>query len=40
MAAEHLAFVWADEQKCRELLPKEIVDDFEKNKIFEKLLDR
>lgn len=31
---EHQAYVWADEKTCRELLPKHIVDDFEKNGIF------
>lgn len=40
LSAEHQAYVWADEQKCRELLPREIIEDFEKNRIFEKLLDR
>ena len=32
---EHQAYVWADKEKCRELLPKEIMEDFEKNGVFE-----
>lgn len=35
LSNEHQAFVWADVKECRKLLPKEIIDDFEKNKIFE-----
>lgn len=35
LSDEHQAYVWADKKKCIELLPKEIVDDFEKNRIFE-----
>ena len=37
LSAEHQAFVWADEEECRTLLPKEIIGDFEKNKIFSNL---
>jgi 8-oxo-dGTP diphosphatase len=32
---EHQAYVWADEAKCRELLPKAIISDFEKNQVFD-----
>ncbi len=35
LSNEHQAFIWADKKECQELLPKEIIDDFEKNKIFE-----
>ena len=34
---EHQAYVWADEAKCRELLPKAIISDFEKNQVFDML---
>lgn len=37
LSDEHQAYVWADKKKCIELLPKEIVDDFEKNRIFDYL---
>ena len=36
---EHQAYVWADEQQCRSLLPRPIVSDFDNNGIFE-LLER
>ena len=32
---EHQAYVWADEAKCREFLPKAIISDFEKNRVFD-----
>lgn len=32
---EHQAYIWADEEKCRELLPKAIISDFEKNHVFD-----
>lgn len=32
---EHQAYVWADESQCRELLPKAIIRDFEKNHVFD-----
>ena len=32
---EHKAYVWADEQQCRSLLPGAIISDFERNKIFD-----
>ena len=35
LSEEHQAYVWADKEKCRELLPKEIMEDFEKNGVFE-----
>lgn len=35
LSDEHQAFVWADKEACKNMLPKAIVDDFEKNKIFE-----
>ena len=34
---EHRAYVWADEAQCRELLPKAIIGDFEKNRVFDML---
>lgn len=35
LSDEHQAYIWADKKKCMELLPKEIIDDFEKNNIFD-----
>ncbi len=35
LSNEHQAFIWADEETCKELLPEEIITDFERNKIFE-----
>lgn len=35
LSNEHQAFKWADEDECRNMLPKAIIDDFEKHKIFE-----
>ena len=32
---EHQAYIWADEERCRELLPKAIISDFEKNHVFD-----
>ena len=34
---EHQAYIWADEKKCRELLPSAIISDFEKNRVFDHL---
>lgn len=34
---EHQAFLWADEQQCKSLLPKPIICDFENNNIFKLL---
>ncbi|MDE7295572.1 MAG: NUDIX domain-containing protein [Oscillospiraceae bacterium] len=35
VSSEHQAFVWADRDECKRLLPKPITEDFEKNRIFE-----
>ena len=35
LSEEHPAYIWANKEECTELLPKEIIDDFERNKIFE-----
>lgn len=35
LSNEHQAFKWADKDECRNMLPKAIIDDFEKHKIFE-----
>lgn len=35
LSNEHQAFIWTDKDECRNMLPKAIIDDFEKNKIFE-----
>lgn len=35
LSNEHQAFIWADEKQCKALLPKEFIDDFEGNKIFD-----
>lgn len=35
LSDEHQAYIWADKEECIKLLPKEIIDDFEKNHIFE-----
>ena len=32
---EHQAYIWADEEQCRSLLPKAIIGDFEKNHVFD-----
>ena len=32
---EHKDYVWADEKKCRELLPGAIIRDFEEYKVFD-----
>ena len=37
LSNEHQAYVWADKEMCKELLPEEIIADFERNKIFEYL---
>ncbi len=39
LSGEHQAFIWANKEECRQLLPKAITDDFEKNKIFELFMD-
>lgn len=35
LSNEHRAFMWADKEECRVMLPKAIIDDFDKNGIFE-----
>lgn len=35
LSDEHQAFIWADKDDCRKLLPKEIIADFERNRIFD-----
>lgn len=35
LSNEHQAFMWADKEACKEMLPKAIIDDFDKNGIFE-----
>ena len=35
LSEEHQAYIWADQEACRKLLPKEIIADFEKNGMFE-----
>ena len=32
---EHQAYIWADEAKCRELLPEAIISDIEKDRVFD-----
>lgn len=34
LSEEHQAFIWADVEDCKKLLPKEIIADFEKNGIY------
>ena len=35
LSFEHQAYIWADVEQCRELLPKAIVSDFDDNGIFD-----
>lgn len=35
LSNEHQAFLWADQEACRKLLPEPIIDDFSKNGIFD-----
>ncbi len=35
LSDEHQAFLWANEDDCKNMLPRAILDDFEKNKIWE-----
>lgn len=35
LSPEHQAYAWADEEKCRQLLPGPILDDFENNNVFD-----
>lgn len=34
LSEEHQAFIWANKEECTERLPREIIADFERNKIF------
>jgi 8-oxo-dGTP diphosphatase len=34
LSHEHQAYLWANEDECRKLLPKPIIEDFDKNRIF------
>ena len=35
LSPEHTSYLWADETECRNKLPEGILDDFNKNKIWE-----
>ena len=35
LSDEHRAFMWADKEVCKVMLPKAIIEDFDKNGIFE-----
>ena len=35
LSNEHRAFMWVDKEACKMMLPKAIIDDFDKNGIFE-----
>lgn len=37
ISSEHQAYIWADEQQCRAILPNAIICDFENNNIFDLL---
>lgn len=39
LSNEHQAFMWADKDECKVMLPKAIIDDFDKNGIFELFCD-
>ena len=39
LSNEHQAFICADKDECRNMLPKASIDDFEKHKIFEYIWD-
>lgn len=39
LSNEHRAFIWADQEECRAMLPKAIIDDFDQNGIFELFCD-
>ena len=39
LSNEHQAFMWADKELCKEMLPKAIIDDFNKNGVFELFCD-
>ena len=40
LSDEHQAYMWADVNTCKEMLPKAIIDDFDKNGIFELFCNR
>ena len=35
LSNEHQAYIWADKRECKTLLPKLILDDFDKNGVFD-----
>lgn len=35
LSNEHQAFMWADQDECKAMLPPAIIDDFDKNGVFE-----
>ena len=35
LSEEHESYVWADREMCKKLLPKGIMEDYEKNGVFE-----
>lgn len=35
LSNEHQAFMWADQDECKAMLPRAIIDDFNKNGVFE-----
>ena len=35
LSNEHQAFMWADQDECKAMLPRAIIDDFDKNGVFE-----
>lgn len=35
LSPEHQAYLWADKKECMDKLPRAIIEDFEKNKVFE-----
>lgn len=37
LSNEHQAYIWANKEECLELLPREIIEDFVTNKIFDYL---
>ncbi len=37
LSNEHQSFVWANEEQCRNYLPKAIIDDFDENNIFDRI---
>ncbi len=37
LSPEHQAYLWADEEECRKMLPEPIIKDFDRSKIFDLL---